>query len=272
MMFLTTTSLSNMPLRTTTAFQPTMANLSNIWSRLASTSATAPEPQQKHQAKKIPIHEEKQMKVTGDQKKEESEKPVEQQASQSQQLSRVNDRMMWPSTRSLLSPTFRRLDDIFRNDPFFSDPFFSDPFFRDEDDDVMFPSLMPVLKSRAMGGKLLRASPGYEIKEDENTYQFAIDVPDGVDSANDLTVNLETDETTGNGVLHITGEKKIEMENGGYRNVRFDQRFSIGADIMETDKLTANLHDGVLTIQAPKLPPKNPPTLKQIPVTEEKSA
>ena len=230
------------------AFRPAaVMGLSRLSTAVRSTAA----PEANRQ---IPIHEEK----NGDVEKEKPKVEMEKTEDQGE-----DDGRLTMTKRGFLSP-WRAFDDVLRNDPFFLDP-----FFRDDD---FFPSLMPVLKSRSFpdmpSSKLLRSSPGYEIKEDEKMYQIAIEVPEGVEGAKDITVNLEKDETTGNSVLHVKGERKIETDNG-FRETRFDQRFSIGRDVMDVEQLSANLHDGILVIKAPKLPVLPPPNVKKIDVTEQ---
>lgn len=129
--------------------------------------------------------------------------------------------------------------DVFRNDPFFASPF----------DDDFFHKPMSILKHWDDDPAMvrLRSSPGFEIKEDSETYQIAIDIPEGV-QAGDINVGVEQDGS----VLHVSGERKAKEENGrGFTETRFDQRFTVGQNI-DTDRLAANFHDGVLIIKAPK--------------------
>jgi HSP20 family molecular chaperone IbpA len=177
-----------------------------------------------------------------------------------------------------LSP-WGAIDYVFSRDPFFSPgPSLMRPFFRDDffarpffGNDFMMPTFMPVLKpvESLLGSKILRSSPGYEIKEDDETYQFAIQVPEGVRNASDVTVNLESSpDNPDNKFLHVSGERKEETDTG-FTETRFDQRFSIGPDIMDTEQLTANLHDGILVVKAPKLKQiESEATVKKIDVTE----
>jgi len=132
-------------------------------------------------------------------------------------------------------------DDFFAPTPFFSrDPFFDEmrvipsTFMRDDDD-----------------LKLLRSSPGYEITESDGKYQIAVDIP-GV-KAKDVTVKLENDGK----LLHISGGRKTEKE-GKVTEMKFEKRFTIG-DNVDTEKLQADLADGVLVLTAPKLEKKEQP-------------
>lgn len=128
-----------------------------------------------------------------------------------------------------------------RGDPF-AHPFFNarrEPF---------FDSFMPVLKnfSANSGATLLRSSPGYEIKESDGAYEIVIAIPEGIQSS-DMEVELEHDGT----VLHVSGSRKVE-EEGKVSTTRFNKRFTIGHNVA-TDKLTANLSEGVLVLKAPKI-------------------
>jgi HSP20 family molecular chaperone IbpA len=91
-------------------------------------------------------------------------------------------------------------------------------------------------------------SPGYEIKENEGTYEIAVHVPAGV-KASDVAVEVENDGT----VLYLSGERRQEDENGALvSETRFEKRFSIGSNV-DRDNITANLSDGVLVLTAPKI-------------------
>ena len=133
-------------------------------------------------------------------------------------------------------------DDLFgRADPF-AHPFFSTFH------EPIFDRLMPVLKSFPANPRatLLRSSPGYEIKESDDTYEIVMDVPEGIQSS-DMKVEVEHHGT----VLHVSGGRKVEQE-GRVSTTQFDKRFTIGHNV-EKDKLTANLSGGVLVVKAPKV-------------------
>ena len=148
-------------------------------------------------------------------------------------------------------------DDFFSGDPFA--PFFSKPF-RDPLFDF---GVMPVLKRFPTGNMtLLRSSPGYEIKESDSTYEIAIDIPDEV-HASDMKVELEENGT----VLHVSGERKVEEKNKVVQS-RFEKLFTIGSNI-DTSKISANLADGVLVLQAPKLVADAEMTKQSITITEK---
>jgi len=141
-------------------------------------------------------------------------------------------------------------DELFSPSPFFRDPFFDR-------------SLVPTTfwQEPEEMSNFFRGPPlGYRINEKDNEYQISVDVP-GV-KASDMSVNLENDGK----VLHIVGGRKVEKENE-ISETRFEKRFTIG-DNVDTDKLKANLSDGVLVLTAPKLEKKKPEAQKIV-ITEE---
>lgn len=87
--------------------------------------------------------------------------------------------------------------------------------------------------------------PGYAINEFDGKYQIAMDAQ-GVE-ASDINVRLEKEGR----VMHIIGRCK-KNDDKGVLEAKFEKHFTIGNDV-DTDKLTANLTDGVLNINALKL-------------------
>ena len=180
----------------------------------------------------------------------------------------------WEHFFPAIGGTSAGFDDVFARDPFFTrDPFLQsfwkegDPFER------LRKEIMPVLHSRpssllnrtssssATNGKLLRASPGYEIKETSDGYEIALDIPGGLESK-DLQVELERDGT----IVHVSGEKSVS-EDGMESLTRFSKRFSIG-DGVDTEQLSANFTDGCLVIRAPKVAPDTTDSdTRKIPIT-----
>jgi HSP20 family protein len=153
------------------------------------------------------------------------------------------------------------------NNPFgFDDLFFPTPFFhRDPIFDPMpvFPDL-----ERLTDSVLVRSSPGYEINETDDNYHIVVDVP-GV-KAGDMSVQLENDGK----VLHISGGRKVVKDNTT-TETKFEKRFTIGKNI-DTQKVTANLADGVLVLSAPKIEKKETPVtniaITEGPIEEKKDA
>ena len=132
------------------------------------------------------------------------------------------------------------LSPFFRYDPFvprgFNDLSGITPYFRDLMSDAS--SFSPRL--------------GFDIREDDGKYHISVDMP-GV-KASDMKVEVEND----NKVLHIYGGRKI-TKGDSVSETRFDKRFTIG-DNVDVDKITANLRDGVLELEAPKLEEERPKT------------
>lgn len=108
-------------------------------------------------------------------------------------------------------------------------------------------------------GELTRSSPGYVMEEVDDKYKIQVDVP-GM-KASDINVELEHEGS----VLHISGERKITSENS-VKEIRFDKRFTIGNNV-ESEKMSADLTDGVLTLTAPKKAETKPAT-RSITITE----
>ena len=154
-------------------------------------------------------------------------------------------------------------DDWMLGHHLFEDPFFSsfvkhDPLLERMRQDVINMT-MPVVRFRGPIGptnnsRLVRASPGYEIKESDGNYEIVLDIPQGLERQ-DLKVELERDGT----IVHISGEQRREEKSGDDQQssttvmTRFSKRFSIG-DQVDTERMQANLSDGCLVIRAPKLP------------------
>lgn len=94
-----------------------------------------------------------------------------------------------------------------------------------------------------------------EIKETEKDYQIAMEIPGS--ARDDIKIWNE------NGVLTITGEKKIPESNrlwaertGG----QFTRTFQLPADI-EAGKIEASYQDGVLSVIVPKSEKAQPKTI-----------
>ncbi len=124
-----------------------------------------------------------------------------------------------------------------------------------------WPSLYEPL--RQFGGKLADwIAPLSEASSDETAYRISMELP-GV-AEDDIHLTVE------NGLVSVTGEKKIEREEQGetwYFSERqfgsFQRSFRLPADADE-GAVSASLKDGVLTVTVPrKAPPeKNPRRVK----------
>ena len=103
---------------------------------------------------------------------------------------------------------------------------------------------------RASDMALRRSSPCYEITENDELFQLALDVP-GVE-AGSIDVHLGD----GNRVLHITGGRKVKgtAKDGSITTSesRFEKKFVLDKTIDASTEMTASLDNGVLIITAPK--------------------
>eukprot|EP00586_Coscinodiscus_wailesii_P001335 CAMPEP_0172488780 /NCGR_PEP_ID=MMETSP1066-20121228/18515_1 /TAXON_ID=671091 /ORGANISM="Coscinodiscus wailesii, Strain CCMP2513" /LENGTH=236 /DNA_ID=CAMNT_0013256237 /DNA_START=80 /DNA_END=790 /DNA_ORIENTATION=+ len=161
-----------------------------------------------------------------------------------------------PPTLSFARPSSlvkRAFDDMLFPRSSFRRPFFDD-FFDFRPSLLAGMNIMPSLfddfdrrttTSDMMLRTTTRSSPSYEIVEDDNSMKLIIDVP-GV-KAEDIIVEIEAEGK----MLHVSGERVTEKD-GNVSKYSFDQRFGIGSQL-DSDGVTANLADGVLTVVAPKL-------------------
>lgn len=137
---------------------------------------------------------------------------------------------------------------------------FDDRFFGPSFDDPFKDWMMPVLsRPRSDDMTLLKSSPGYEINEQDGKFMLSVDVP-GI-KREDMNVELENDGK----VVHISGGRKV-VKQGETSETKFSKRFTIGENL-DTDQLTANLSDGVLTVTAP-IKEEVKPQPKRIAITE----
>ena len=125
----------------------------------------------------------------------------------------------------------RRTSNVFS--PASLDRFFDTPFFRSFDDKT---------ESRSW-------NPAVEVFESEGELNFSIEVP-GLDKE-DLKIGVENDHLT------ISGEKKVESEEGKqyFRRERLYGKFSRTfrlPDTVDTERIKANLTNGVLRISMPR--------------------
>lgn len=106
-----------------------------------------------------------------------------------------------------------------------------------------------------------QTSPRYEITDDEEQFQVAVDVP-GV-KAEDLDINVEE----GGHILSISGHRESTGDNYKFTS-KFSQSFSLDPAV-EVEKITANLDDGVLVVSAPKDVKQIEEAVRKIPITQE---
>ena len=102
------------------------------------------------------------------------------------------------------------------------------------------------------------SSSRFFIKNQDDHIEFSLDVP-GV-KIDDLSVQVE------NGVMTVSGVRTIDIgsDNPLRKRRRVLHRFEVD-DRVDSEKVTANLLNGVLTISLPKAEPSKP---VQIPINE----
>ena len=106
------------------------------------------------------------------------------------------------------------------------------------------------------GGASRTWAPPVDIRESEEHLTLALDMP-GL-RKEDVNITLE------NNVLTISGERRFEADQKNetiHRLERaygaFTRAFTLGPTV-QTDKVEANFHDGVLVIQVPKVEASKP--------------
>ena len=104
-----------------------------------------------------------------------------------------------------------------------------------------------------------RSSPRYEIIDNDQAFQVAIDVP-GV-KVSDINVKIEEDGQ----VLSITGVRKTSKFE-----TKFSQSFSLDPQV-DIEKFSAVFENGVLTVSAPKDFKKIEENVRNIPIIEATS-
>ncbi len=99
-------------------------------------------------------------------------------------------------------------------------------------------------------------SPQVDILEDEHEYLIKADLPEM--KKEEVKVTME------NGVLSITGERKVEKEEKTKKFHRiersygsFERTFTVPEDA-DTKKIAADFRDGVLKVHLPKVPAPKP--------------
>ena len=161
-------------------------------------------------------------------------------------------------TKQLLSPLkmFRDFDELFDRQLFnagFTD-FYSPPR-------LLFQSRPAGQKkgSSVIISSNEYSSPWYDVAEDNEKIQVAIDVP-GI-KASDMSVKFEQD----NRVLRISGERKFE--EGNLKSERqFEKAFVLQKNV-DTENITAKLSDGIIVITVPKKEVV-PKSILQIPIVD----
>ena len=102
--------------------------------------------------------------------------------------------------------------------------------------------------------------PRYEITDNENKFQVALDVPGVLMEDIEITVQ---DEGT---ILSITGMRKA-LDDASTFVSKFSRQFSLD-DTVDVDKFSASLQNGVLIVTAPKQMERIQETIRKIPIME----
>jgi HSP20 family protein len=103
------------------------------------------------------------------------------------------------------------------------------------------------------------SSPRYEVNEGKDAFQVALDVP-GV-KASDIDISFNEDDS----VLKVSGKRDIIGEGGGFggggaaggestRTIKFSKSFSLDSSVVDKDKISAQINNGVLLVTVPKSP------------------
>ena len=92
-------------------------------------------------------------------------------------------------------------------------------------------------------------TPAMDVTETDTAYTLRVETP-GMEKG-DIKIEFE------NGVLTVSGEKKIEKEEKGEKVHRIERRYgsfcrSLRLTEVDGDKITAGYKDGVLEINVPK--------------------
>lgn len=87
-------------------------------------------------------------------------------------------------------------------------------------------------------------SPNYEIRDNDDKFVVAVDMP-GV-SPDDISISFNDDSK----LLSIRGKREYRNDRGSYVS-SFSRSFSLDSSVKD-DEITANLDNGVLIVSAPK--------------------
>lgn len=102
--------------------------------------------------------------------------------------------------------------------------------------------------------------PRYQIVNNDEKFQLTVDLPGH--KVEDIQVSFDH-----NGqVLSLSGKRLQKSSDGGEWDSRFSKSFSLDP-VVVVDKITADLKDGVLTIEVPKDAKRAETMVRQIPVT-----
>ena len=102
------------------------------------------------------------------------------------------------------------------------------------------------------------SSPRYEITDNDEKFELAVDVP-GV-KMEDIDISLD------DGILMVSGRREATDSDYSFTS-KFSQSFQLDPSI-DVDKFTANLKNGVLIVSAPKDLKRIEENIRTIPITQ----
>ena len=108
------------------------------------------------------------------------------------------------------------------------------------------------------------SSPRYDINDNDNMFQVTMDVPGVLLSDIDVAVEEEDD---GRQVLKIRGQREIGSQKDEPRTIRFAKSFTLDPTV-DSEKISAQLNNGVLVVSAPKVIAESEEKTKKIPVVQ----
>mmetsp|Transcript_9275 Transcript_9275/g.13875 ORF Transcript_9275/g.13875 Transcript_9275/m.13875 type:complete len:234 (-) Transcript_9275:158-859(-) len=137
-----------------------------------------------------------------------------------------------------MASLLHEVDDFF---PATKMPFFSSPFFEKT-------HFMPLLKQMDWIDNMRKKNyfPHYDLQTDNDKVSLTVDLP-GV-KKDDVNIEVKDEK-----VLHISGQRKTEADDGTVTDIKFDKQFSFG-DSVDTSNIVADLANGVLKVVLPKIP------------------
>lgn len=92
--------------------------------------------------------------------------------------------------------------------------------------------------------------PASDIFKRDDTYFILVDMP-GV-SKDNLNISIDDKKLTVEGTTKYPEEEKGQTLNREFGNVKYTRSFTL-ADTVDKDKISANLKNGVLKLELPKL-------------------
>ena len=108
------------------------------------------------------------------------------------------------------------------------------------------------------------SSPRYDINDDDSMFQVTMDVPGVLLSDIDVAVEEASD---GLQVLKIRGQREIGNQKEEPRVVKFSKSFALDPTV-DSEKVSAQLNNGVLVVSAPKVVVDTEEKTKKIPVVQ----